>query len=125
MTDAIGQTHSWTYDSHGDVLNATDKRGNATTFTIRPQRRAYSRQSIRLATRPPTTYDAVGNRLSMTDANGHTTPYTYDADNRLIRDHGRLLATQPPPSMMGSAICFRGRTPTAIPPPMVTICATA
>ncbi|MGH6839236.1 MAG: RHS repeat-associated core domain-containing protein, partial [Methylocella sp.] len=78
-----GMTSTWsyTYNSVGQVLTATDPRGNVTTYT----------------------YDAKGDLTSVTDALGHVTSLpSYDAD-------GRPLTIQDPNSLVTTlAYNFRG-----------------
>ena len=59
----VNSTRTFTYNSNGQVVTATDPRGNPTNYA----------------------YDAQGNTASMTNALGQTTLYTsYDANGRLL-----------------------------------------
>jgi RHS repeat-associated protein len=91
-TDPLGNSESWTYDSHGNVLTHTDKNGNTTTYT-------YDGNGNLATTTDPlgcvttTVYDAEGNLTSRTDADGHTTTYTYDDLDREITETDPLGKT--------------------------------
>jgi RHS repeat-associated protein len=65
ITDADGNTWSYTYDLDGDQLTATDPDAGTSTDT----------------------YDAAGNLLTVTDGRGKTTSYTYDADGRKTAEY--------------------------------------
>jgi RHS repeat-associated protein len=88
-TDPLGQSQSWTYDSHGNVLTATDKNGHTTLYT-------YDSSGDLIQTTDPLgnvstdTYDGVGNRIGFTDADGNATNYQYDGLNRLIKQTDSL-----------------------------------
>lgn len=77
QTDALGRSVSYTYDSSGNVLTATDAAG-ATRFT-------YDAFGQVLTAADPLgnvtrfAYDARGNLLSVADAEGGVTSFTYDA----------------------------------------------
>jgi YD repeat-containing protein len=94
-TDPLGQTSKWTYDSHGNVLTATDKDGHTTTY----QYHAFgdlAKTTDPLSNVTTMTYDAVGNRLSSTDADGNTT----DSPERTLtgsfyRLYKRILRIRP------------------------------
>jgi RHS repeat-associated protein len=62
ITDALGQTWSYSYAAAGNLLTMTDGLGQTTSFTY-----------------------GVDNRLtSMTDADGNTTNYGYDSSGNLL-----------------------------------------
>ncbi|MFZ6028030.1 MAG: RHS repeat-associated core domain-containing protein, partial [Chloroflexota bacterium] len=62
LTDAKGQTTTFTYDSMGRLTGETDPLGKTITYQ----------------------YDAKGNLTSRTDGAGNTITYTYDALGRLL-----------------------------------------
>ena len=88
-TDPLGQSQTWTYDSHGNVLTATDKNGNTTTYQ-------YDSSENLIKTTDPlgnvtsSTYDSVGNQLTRTDPDSHTTTYQYDGMNRMVQETDAL-----------------------------------
>lgn len=61
MTDALGRTTQYHYNTFGDLIKVDSPDTGTTTYT----------------------YDDAGNRISQTDARGITTTYRYDALNRL------------------------------------------
>lgn len=71
-------TQSWTYNSLGEVLTATDALGNTTTST-------YNSGGLLTSVTDPagddTTYTYTGDSqvATLTDPNGHTTTYSYDS----------------------------------------------
>ncbi|MDH5525397.1 MAG: DUF6531 domain-containing protein [Desulfobulbaceae bacterium] len=62
LTDANGNTTSFSYDALGRLVQESDPLGKITSYQ----------------------YDAKGNLISRTDANGKTISYTYDALSRLL-----------------------------------------
>ena len=62
-TDPLGRQTSFGYDAHGSVVSVTDAMGNVTAAV----------------------YDILGRPTSMTDAKGNTTRYAWDAGNRLVK----------------------------------------
>ena len=63
VTNALGQSETYTYNAAGEVTSSTDFLGNTTHFT----------------------YSGPFNELSsMTDANGNTTSYTYNSAGDLL-----------------------------------------
>jgi len=71
--DTKSRKWTYTYNSFGQVLTATDPAGHKTTYT----------------------YDAAGNQTSMTNAVGHVTTTTFDASGRPLRitDPNGLVTT--------------------------------
>jgi RHS repeat-associated protein len=61
VTFADNTSISYTYDTNGNVLTATDQSGNVSKYT----------------------YNSLGLVLTSTDADGHTTTYAYNADATL------------------------------------------
>ena len=80
-----GRHGDWSYDSHGNVLSHTDKRGQHDKHLPTIQSGDLIQTTDPLGDVWSYTYDAVGNRISMTDPNGNTTQYQYDGLNRLTK----------------------------------------
>ena len=87
VTDPLGNTTSFAYDSSGNPLNITDPMGNVTTLT----------------------YDSAGQVLTKTDVLGNTTHFAYDSGDlvgiidplgrtttRFIDSAGRLISATDP-----------------------------
>jgi RHS repeat-associated protein len=81
-TDALGRTMRWTYDARGNVLTVTRPDGQIGT------RNTYDAQDNLISTTDAAggttafTYDAARNQTSLTDAKGNTYRFTYDAQRR-------------------------------------------
>jgi RHS repeat-associated protein len=71
ITDSPGNTTTFTYDSHGNLLTSTDSLQRTASYT----------------------YDNAGNRIAETDPAGNETQYVYDAHNRLIQMTNALNQT--------------------------------
>jgi YD repeat-containing protein len=94
-TPAGSRNWSWTYDSFGRVLTATDSLGRTSVNTYYPNTAAQntsianSRGMLASTTNAAghtttiSAYNAYGQPLSMTDANGLVTNMTYDVRQRL------------------------------------------
>jgi YD repeat-containing protein len=94
-TPAGSRNWSWTYDTFGRVLTATDPLGRTGVNTYYPNTAAQntsianSRGMLASTTNAAghtttiTAYNAYGQPLAMTDANGLQTTMTYDARQRL------------------------------------------
>jgi YD repeat-containing protein len=78
ITYPDGSTVSFTYDSCGRRITATDQNNKTTTYT-------YDDADRLTAVKDPANnttqyaYDTEGNLLSVTDANNHTTQFAYNA----------------------------------------------
>jgi YD repeat-containing protein len=83
VTDAQGNTTSFTYDARGNRTSSTDALGNVTTYTYDVMNRLTSIVQPGGAT-TSFAYDTRGRRTSVTDANGQTTAYQYDDADRLV-----------------------------------------
>jgi YD repeat-containing protein len=84
MTDASGNTTSFTFDPNGNRLTSTDAAGKTTTFGYDKKNRLVS------ATDPQgnttrTGYDGNSNVTARTDAKGSTTTLTYNKGNQLVK----------------------------------------
>ena len=87
----ITRSSSWTYDSFGRVLTATDPRNNTTTnaYYANDPGQGTNRAMLSSVTNAAghvtaiTSYNAHGQPLSLTDANGLVTSITYDARQRM------------------------------------------
>lgn len=108
MTDRRSKSWSWTYDSKGNVLTATDPLSHTTTWTFNSFNEPLT-VVTHMGTKQALTYDAYGNPTqiqekdgsnnvlsttsytwnnvgtlaSKTDNNSHTTSYGYNTDGRL------------------------------------------
>lgn len=103
ITDALGNTESWTYNAAGFELTHTNKRSYTTTNTRDVNNRitrrdypdgsyeefTYNANGLILTHRlqnsgtTSTTYNATGNVATYTDGENHTWTYTYDASGQL------------------------------------------
>jgi RHS repeat-associated protein len=110
LTDPLGHTRSYGYDSYGDPASETDPLGHTRTLGYDKDSRLVAIVSPRgnlegaepseyettierdpqgrplkvidpLGHATEYSYDANGNLASVIDAEGHTTKYTYDAEN--------------------------------------------
>jgi RHS repeat-associated protein len=63
MTDALGNSTTYTYDELDRLLTATDAKGGVTTYT----------------------YTDRGNVATVTDAEGYVTSYEYDGNQNLVK----------------------------------------
>ena len=81
VTDPLGHTTIYGYDTVDNQTSVTDPLGHATTYTYDALNR---RTSVKDALNHTTSYvyDANGNRTKVTDANNKVTQYTYDEFNR-------------------------------------------
>lgn len=81
--DGVTRSKSFTYNSLGQMLTATDPRGNVTTFAYGAKGNLTSvRNALGHETRY-TAYDLNGRPLTIVDPNGVTTSLTYDLRGRL------------------------------------------
>jgi len=75
------------FDAAGQLVEAIDANGNATTYTydLAGRRTRTTLTAINgMAATVIDAYDALGRRQSSTDANGHVTMFRYDATGRLV-----------------------------------------
>jgi RHS repeat-associated protein len=79
----ITSTRSFAYNSNGQVLTATDPRGNVTTYTYDASGNTTSMTNALGQATLYTGYDANGRLLSMTDPNGVVTTFTYNFRGQL------------------------------------------
>lgn len=86
--DMPGDFLTYTYDSEGNVLSASNNKSNV-TFSYDAANRVAQARTGATAAQPATslsyTYDAHGNRLSMIDPQGGRFTYAYDALGHLTR----------------------------------------
>jgi len=88
--DAAVCRQTWTYDSEGNVLTHTDRRGIATVNVYDPENRLVSESRAGLMLRS-IERDADGNARWQTDALGRITTFAYDkAGRKLSEDHSGL-----------------------------------
>ena len=82
VTDALGQTTSFQYDSMDRVLKATDARGASVQYTYDLNGRVMQvLDPLNAATQYE--YDSMGNVTLVKDAESRATQYAYDALDRL------------------------------------------
>jgi RHS repeat-associated protein len=84
VVNPLGETASYYYDSVGQLLQATDPQGNATSYAWTPLSQLAT-QTSPLGAVTSYGYDPNGNLTTVTDANGHTTTFTYNADNKVTK----------------------------------------
>lgn len=82
VTDPIGISVSYTYDKTGNKLFMTDGRGKVTSYLYGAFRMLKSVKDADEKTMT-CTYDLAGNVACVTDRNGNHTVYTYDSRNLL------------------------------------------
>ena len=83
VTDALGHTTSYGYDTYGNVTTSTDAQSHVTTNAYDDKRQLTS-VTDPLGHVTSYGYDPFGRLTSKTDANSGTTTYGYDAVNNLI-----------------------------------------
>jgi RHS repeat-associated protein len=82
VTDAAGQTTSYTYNDFGQVLSVTNALGETTTHEY--DAHGYRQTTVdALGGRTTFTYDAVGRMRTKTDVSGYTLTYDYDPLDRI------------------------------------------
>jgi len=81
ITDARGGVTAFTYDPNGNLLSVTDARNNTTSYTYNTMDRLIMRADP-LNRQEQYQYDNNGNLTQHTDRRGQVTTYTYDALNR-------------------------------------------
>ncbi|MCM1497040.1 MAG: DUF6531 domain-containing protein [Clostridium sp.] len=89
LTDRSGNTHSFTYDANGNVVQYIDGDGVVTDYQVDVSGRVTEESVVMDNGQKATvayTYDDYGKRLSKTDAEGNTTRYVYDEEDRLIEE---------------------------------------
>jgi RHS repeat-associated protein len=74
---------TYSYDPSGNMLSATDAKGQTTTYQYDDLNRLV-KTTFPDGTYETKTYDSFGNLLTRMTANGSTISYSYDALNRLI-----------------------------------------
>jgi len=82
VTDANGNTTSYTYNGAGQLTSLVDPNGATTNFTYAGAWMASMTDGAGRTT--SFTHDASGNTTSITDPAGNTTQYLYDAGGQLI-----------------------------------------
>jgi len=87
ITDAAGQTSTFTYNPRGQPLTATDPKGDTTTYT-------YDLNGYLIAGDGPlpgtndmatATYDSFGRPRTLTDVSGYTLTFDYDNLDRITQ----------------------------------------
>ncbi len=73
---------SYTYDTNGNKLTATDPKGNTTWFSY-DSRNQLTTVTYADGTQKQTCYDARGNKIKEYDENGIAMMYQYDQLNRM------------------------------------------
>lgn len=87
LTDAAGQTRSYTYNPRGQLLTETNPKGETTTYTYDPNGYRIKVDGPLPGTNDTVTatYDAFGRVRTKTDESGHTLTFDYDALDRLTK----------------------------------------
>jgi RHS repeat-associated protein len=86
VTDPTGQQTTYTYDGSGELTSVTDPEGNTTQYGYGDgQRTTVTNQ---LGDRTELTYDTAGLPIGVRDPEGKLTALTYDADGRLMSETG-------------------------------------
>lgn len=84
ITNPLGETTTFTYDTKGNLTSATDGNGHTTSFT-------YDSFGLLTTITDPLnhetnmTYDSLGNPVTITDTLGQTTTFTSDVVSRLVQ----------------------------------------
>lgn len=103
ITNALGQTWSYTYDSAGRLSAVSAPTVNGITPATTYQYDGNG-NLVRVVGADggitTTTYDSRGNRLSVEDATGHTVSYTYNADDRVL---SQTVYTVPAQGVVGQS----------------------
>jgi RHS repeat-associated protein len=73
---------SYTYDSSGNLLTATDALGNTITYTYDPTFNQVTSIRDPLGHTQAFAYDSASNLISVTDENGHVTSFTYNSNGQ-------------------------------------------
>jgi RHS repeat-associated protein len=84
VTDAAGQTTTFTYNSFGEVLTVTDPLNEVTTYSYDSSGYLQSITGPAPGAVTSFTYDLAGRIQSITDPEGYTLSFTYDAADRLL-----------------------------------------
>jgi len=85
ITNALGETTTHTYDSHGKLLTSTNPKGDTTSFSYDPQGNLLQVTGAAPGATTTFTYDGYGRRRTMTDPVGYTVTTDYDALDRPTR----------------------------------------
>ncbi|MGH9829251.1 MAG: RHS repeat protein, partial [Blastocatellia bacterium] len=80
---ALTRSFAYTYNATGEVLSATDPRGNVTNYAYDAQGNLTSVTDALGHVTSVTSYDGAGRPLAIIDPNGVTTSLTYDPRGRL------------------------------------------
>jgi RHS repeat-associated protein len=83
ITDKLGNTTVYEYDSRGNVLRTVDAKGGVKTFTYDADDNVLTVTNA-IGKTTTYTYDAAGHRTSETDPLGNVTRYTYDALGQVL-----------------------------------------
>lgn len=85
VTDPLGNTSTWTYDSGGNLASQVDANTHTTEYEYYDDNRLWKVKSTDFNPVVDTVYayDDSGNLRSRTDDNLHVTTYGYDGANRL------------------------------------------
>ena len=85
VTDALGNSTTYTYNAAGNLLTQTDGNGNTTTYQYNSANLVSSKTDPSGAAEHYTYY-ANGKLKGKTDRNGIVTSYTYDVFGRLLKE---------------------------------------
>ena len=90
---ALTRSFAYTYNATGEVLTATDPRGNVTNYAYDAKGNLTSITDALGHVTSFTSYDGAGRPLTIIDPNGVTTSLTYDARGRLTSQTIATLKT--------------------------------
>ena len=82
VTDASGQSTTFTYNSFGQILTVTNAKGEMTTFAYDGNHNLTSITGALAGATASFTYDGYGRVRTVTDSEGYTVTQDYDALNR-------------------------------------------
>ncbi|MGH6837309.1 MAG: DUF6531 domain-containing protein, partial [Methylocella sp.] len=91
--DALTRSFSYTYNATGEVLSATDPRGNVANYAYDAKGNLTSVTDALGHVTSITSYDGAGRPLTIIDPNGVTTSLTYDPRGRLTSQTVAALKT--------------------------------
>ncbi|MFY9180089.1 MAG: RHS repeat-associated core domain-containing protein [Venatoribacter sp.] len=85
ITDAAGQTSTYTYNERGQLTSARNALGEEIRYQYNAQGYLLRILNALGRTQQQFSYDSAGRVASVTDSEGHTQRFSYDALNRVTR----------------------------------------